>query len=91
MLLFVPLAAVFPLPGEGDAVFPTFEVLPPEAWPPAAVPAFGFEDEVPLAGDAVGVGVGVGDAVFWLPEVELPAPEFCAVAIPAMTVASARI
>jgi hypothetical protein len=57
----------------------------------AALDGVGLAVDVPLLLVDPGVGVGVGDAAFWPPELELLAPGFCAVAIIAMAVASARI
>ena len=81
---FGPAAEVLAGDGAGVAAFVLLTgVLP--AFPcllPAALPGVGFAVEVPfLAGD----GVGVGDAF------ELLAPVFCAVAIVAIAVTSARI
>jgi hypothetical protein len=79
------------------AAEPPFALLVAE-FAPAADVLFGVACVLPLVFAGVGfavvlpaAGVGVGDAVFWLPEFELLAPEFCAVATAAMTVASARI
>ena len=87
--LELPLALLFAevpdagfAPVAADVLFGLACVLP------AAFEGAGFAVEVAVLPAA---GVGVGDAVFWLPEFELLAPGFCAVATAAMTVASARI
>jgi len=80
LLADVPDAGFAPVAADG--LFGVACVLP------AAFDGVGFAVEVAVLPAA---GVGVGDAVFWLPEFELLAPEFCAVATAAMTVASARI
>jgi hypothetical protein len=78
----------------GVVVFTAFAgVLLGVAWVLlVAVDGVGLAVEVPflLADPGVGVGVGDGDAAFWPPELELLAPGFCAVAIIAIAVASAR-
>jgi hypothetical protein len=81
---FGPAAEVLAGDGAGVGAFVllTGVLLPVPLLLPAAVAGVGFAAEVPfLAGD----GVGVGDAF------ELLAPVFCAVAIVAIAVTSARI